>query len=83
MKKIRLIAAVLVIFVVSLSCTLLQRPVVTEGPGFEVWTPTSQLTVEPTVMVAEPTAKVVEPTVYQPVYARAQIGTLPQHLGDI
>lgn len=64
----RLIAAVLVIIVVSLSCTLLQRPVVTEGPGFEVWTPTSQLPVEPT-------AKVVEATVEQPVYARAQIGT--------
>lgn len=75
MKKIRLIAVVLLIFVVSLSCTLTQRPVVTKGPGFEVWTPASQLPVEPIVMTAEPTAKVVEPTVYQPVYARAQIGT--------
>jgi hypothetical protein len=74
LKKIRLIATFIVIFVVSLSCTLLQRPVVTEGPGFEVWTPTSQLPVEPTVKAVEPTAKVVEPTI-QPVYARAQIGT--------
>jgi hypothetical protein len=74
LKTIRLIPVILVIFVVTLSCTLLQRPVVTEGPSFEVWTPTSQLPVEPTVMAGEPTAKVVEPTV-QPVYARAQIGT--------
>jgi len=68
MKMIRLTGVILILVAGMLSCNLLQRPVVTEGPAFEVWTPTSQMPVEPT-------PKVVEPTLNQPVYARAQIGT--------
>ena len=68
MKKIRLIIPLVLYVVVALSCNLFQRPVVTEGPSFEVWTPISQLPVEATVMA-------VEATVDQTVYARAQIGT--------
>jgi len=73
-KTIRLMAIVLIIFVVTLSCNFFRRPVVTEGPPFEVWTPTSQFPVEPIVNTVEPTVQVVEPTA-QPVYARAQIGS--------
>jgi hypothetical protein len=68
MKKIRLIVAFILFAAVVLNCNLLRRPEVTDGPSFEVWTPTSQLPVETT-------PKILEPTLNQPVYARAQIGT--------
>jgi hypothetical protein len=75
MKRIRLSIIFLVLAGTVLNCSLLQRPVVTEGPSFEVWTPTSEVPVVPTVEVVESTPEVVVPTVDTPVYARAQIGT--------
>jgi len=75
MKKLRITVTFLLLAGVILSCSLLQRPVVTEGPPFEVWTPTSEVPVESTVEVVDSTPDVVKPTVETPVYARAQIGT--------
>jgi hypothetical protein len=68
MKPLKLTIITLLLIVVTLSCNLFNRPVVTEGPPFEVWTPTGQLPVETPTMT-------VEATLDQPVYARAQVGT--------
>jgi hypothetical protein len=68
LKTIRSIVTISLFAVAVLSCNLFQRPFVADGPGFEVWTPTSQQPVEATISV-------VEPTLDQTVYARAQIGT--------
>jgi hypothetical protein len=68
LNKIRLIVLIILFSLAALSCNLFTRPVVTEGPPFEVWTPTVELPVDAT-------PKIVEATVDQPVYARAQIGT--------
>jgi hypothetical protein len=75
MKKLKLSILFLMLAGVILSCTLLQRPAVTEGPPFEVWTPTSEMPVVATVEVPAPTAEVPVPTVEITATARAQIGT--------
>ncbi|MBN2257880.1 MAG: hypothetical protein JW704_08650 [Anaerolineaceae bacterium] len=75
MKKIRLSVTLLILAGVILSCSLFQRPVVTEGPPFEVWTPTSEVPVVATVEVVGPTTEVIAPTLEIPAYTRAQIGT--------